>query len=265
MVQSGDALIPAGKPRRCRHCHRPIPKGASYDGVGSRCAEDAGLVPMRRGWRSRSGRQRTNRPCSTWPTGTRVRPPIGRLVQVTSGRYRPANEESHVEGLPHQGVVVDLRRRSAGQHRPSVNVDAGKEPFLLRRFRWSISALVGCLPCRALVTRTLDNLDRVGLRHTGSARSARQAATPNVFDVRGMKVAQLSYTFSFNGIERPPGQAWIANLIDPKAILAGAHRAREAGAEIVIASLHGVPSTGPRPTRARSDWPTRSSPVPTST
>lgn len=42
---SADALIPAGKPRRCRHCHRPIPKGPSYGGMGSRCAEDAGLVP----------------------------------------------------------------------------------------------------------------------------------------------------------------------------------------------------------------------------
>jgi poly-gamma-glutamate capsule biosynthesis protein CapA/YwtB (metallophosphatase superfamily) len=88
------------------------------------------------------------------------------------------------------------------------------------------------------VARTLDHLDRVGLRHTGSARSAREAATPNVFDVHGVTVAQLSYTFSFNGIDRPPGRAWIANLIDPKAILAEAKRARAAGAEIVIASLH---------------------------
>ncbi|MDQ7905064.1 CapA family protein [Phytohabitans sp. ZYX-F-186] len=88
------------------------------------------------------------------------------------------------------------------------------------------------------VTRTLDHLDRVRLRHTGSARSAKEAATPNVFDVRGVTVAQLSYTFSFNGIDRPPGQAWIANLIDPKAILAEAKRARAAGAEIVIVSLH---------------------------
>ncbi|MCW6003352.1 CapA family protein [Micromonospora sp. CPCC 205371] len=88
------------------------------------------------------------------------------------------------------------------------------------------------------VTRTLDHLDRVGLHHTGSARSAQEAATPNIIDVFGVKIAQLSYTFSFNGIERPPGQPWIANLIDPEAILAEARRAKSAGAEIVIASLH---------------------------
>ncbi|MEH1124194.1 CapA family protein [Micromonospora sp. CPCC 206061] len=88
------------------------------------------------------------------------------------------------------------------------------------------------------VTRTLDNLDRVGLRHTGSARSAREAATPNILEVGDVKVAQLSYTFSFNGIERPPSQPWIANLIDLNAILAEARRAKNDGAEIVIASLH---------------------------
>lgn len=88
------------------------------------------------------------------------------------------------------------------------------------------------------VARTLDHLDRVGLRHTGSARSAREAGIPNVFRVRGVTVAHLSYTFSFNGIDRPRGRAWIANLIDPKAILAEAKRARAAGAEIVIASMH---------------------------
>jgi Bacterial capsule synthesis protein PGA_cap len=86
--------------------------------------------------------------------------------------------------------------------------------------------------------RTLDNLDRVGLRHSGSARSAVEAATPNVFTVRGVKIAQLSYTFSFNGIERPPGKPWIANLIDPAKIRAEARAAKQAGAEIVILSMH---------------------------
>lgn len=88
------------------------------------------------------------------------------------------------------------------------------------------------------VTRTLDNLDRVGLRHTGSARSAAEAARPNIIDVGGVKVAQLSYALSFNGIPLPAGKPWAANLIDRDAILAAAHGARAAGAEIVILSMH---------------------------
>ncbi|QRP44676.1 CapA family protein [Amycolatopsis sp. FDAARGOS 1241] len=88
------------------------------------------------------------------------------------------------------------------------------------------------------ITRTLDKLDAVGLKHTGSARSAAEAAKPLILDVHGVRVAQLSYAFGFNGIERPAGKPWLANEIDADSILAAAHAAREAGAQVVIASLH---------------------------
>ncbi|MFE9656844.1 CapA family protein [Micromonospora sp. NPDC006431] len=88
------------------------------------------------------------------------------------------------------------------------------------------------------ITRTLNNLDRVGLRHAGTARSAEEAARTNILDVAGVKVAQLSYALSFNDIPLPAGRPWAANLIDRDAILAAAHRARAAGAEIVILSMH---------------------------
>ncbi|GAB2945676.1 CapA family protein [Micromonospora polyrhachis] len=87
------------------------------------------------------------------------------------------------------------------------------------------------------IARTLDNLDRVGLRHTGTARDQVEANRPNVIDVAGVKVAQLSYTFSFNGIPRPQGKEWSANLIDRDTILDEARRARQQGAEIVILSV----------------------------
>ena len=88
------------------------------------------------------------------------------------------------------------------------------------------------------VVRTLDHLDRVGVAHTGTARHPREAATLNVVTVKGVRVAHLSYTFSFNGIPLPEGRPWMANLIDPAAIRAEARRARNAGAEIVIVSMH---------------------------
>ncbi|MFG3417820.1 CapA family protein [Micromonospora sp. NPDC048063] len=88
------------------------------------------------------------------------------------------------------------------------------------------------------IARTLDNLDRVGLRHTGTARTAAESQRPNVMDVGGVKIGHLSYTLSFNDIPLPPGRPWAANLIDADAILAEARRARVAGAEIVILSMH---------------------------
>ena len=88
------------------------------------------------------------------------------------------------------------------------------------------------------VYRTLDALDAAGLHHAGSYRDATSQQNPNIVDVNGVKVAQLSYTFGFNGLQRPAGKGWIANLIDPAAIIAEAKRARVAGAQIVVVSTH---------------------------
>ena len=88
------------------------------------------------------------------------------------------------------------------------------------------------------VVRTLDKLDAVGIRHAGAARSAAEAKRVNLLEVRGAKVAQLSYSYGFNGKLRPKDKPWLANLIDAAAIRAEAKRARDAGAEVVIASLH---------------------------
>ena len=88
------------------------------------------------------------------------------------------------------------------------------------------------------VSRTLQGLDTVGLRHTGSARSAAEAASPNIIVVKGVRVAQLSYSYGFNGTSVPANQPWLANQIDPDAILAAARQAKQAGADVVIVSLH---------------------------
>ena len=89
------------------------------------------------------------------------------------------------------------------------------------------------------VKRTLDELDAAGLRHTGSARSAAEAARPLIVTTRnGVRIGQLAYAFGFNGIPKPAGEPWIANEIDVPAILAAAHRLKQAGAQIVVLSMH---------------------------
>jgi poly-gamma-glutamate synthesis protein (capsule biosynthesis protein) len=89
------------------------------------------------------------------------------------------------------------------------------------------------------VVRTLDELDAAGLKHTGSARTAAEAARPLIITTaNGVKVAQLAYSFDFNGIAVPAGKPWLANRIDVPAILAAAHRAKKAGADIVVLSMH---------------------------
>lgn len=88
------------------------------------------------------------------------------------------------------------------------------------------------------IRRTLDALDAAGVAHSGTHRSAAEHATPTIVTAKGVRVGLLSYTFSFNGLIRPPDKPWLANDLNAAAILAEAGRVRAAGAEIVIVSLH---------------------------
>ncbi|MBW5423809.1 CapA family protein [Streptomyces sp. BG9H] len=88
------------------------------------------------------------------------------------------------------------------------------------------------------VTRTLNTLDKAGLRHTGSARSAAEGDKPLITEVKGVKVGQIAFAFGFNGREVPKDKPWIVNQNDFDAIAAAEKKARKAGAEVVILSIH---------------------------
>ncbi|MGQ0773596.1 MAG: CapA family protein [Pseudonocardiales bacterium] len=91
---------------------------------------------------------------------------------------------------------------------------------------------------RGGVRRTLDALDAAGLAHTGSARSAQEAARPLILDLGVARVAHVSFTYGFNGLKLPADAPWLANTLDPAAVLRAARAAKQAGADVVIASLH---------------------------
>jgi poly-gamma-glutamate capsule biosynthesis protein CapA/YwtB (metallophosphatase superfamily) len=89
------------------------------------------------------------------------------------------------------------------------------------------------------VQRTLRELDRAGIKHAGTARSASEASRVNMVNVKGVKVAQLSYTYGTNGISGLTGQPWLVNSdLDAKRIISDARWARRKGANVVILSMH---------------------------
>lgn len=88
------------------------------------------------------------------------------------------------------------------------------------------------------ISRTLGALDRAGVKHVGSARSAEEDARPALLDAGGAKVAQLAYSYDTNGRPLPQGQPWAVDLIDEDRILADSRAARAAGADVVVVSLH---------------------------
>ncbi len=89
------------------------------------------------------------------------------------------------------------------------------------------------------VVRTLDQLDRAGLEHVGTYRSAQERTTPLVVDIQGIDVGFLNYTEYLNGLVVPPEhEAYGVNMLDIDVVAEDAARARLYGADIVIALLH---------------------------
>ncbi|MGW1885627.1 CapA family protein [Streptomyces sp. NPDC001970] len=101
------------------------------------------------------------------------------------------------------------------------------------------------------VVRTLDAMDAAGLKHTGSFRNAAEAAKTAIVDVKGVKVAQISYAFGFNGFEIPEDKPWLVNQTDFKAIAAAEKKARKDGADVVILSIHWGREHWPNPSRSQ--------------
>jgi poly-gamma-glutamate capsule biosynthesis protein CapA/YwtB (metallophosphatase superfamily) len=89
---------------------------------------------------------------------------------------------------------------------------------------------------RAGVRSTILALERAGLRHTGTARSRREASRILLLDVKGLRVAILAATYATNGLPLP--DPWSVKLIRPTQIIRNARRARRLGAELVIVNLH---------------------------
>jgi 2',3'-cyclic-nucleotide 2'-phosphodiesterase (5'-nucleotidase family) len=87
------------------------------------------------------------------------------------------------------------------------------------------------------IEATLNEFDALGLGQAGMARTPDEIE-PKVFDVKGIKVTHLSYTYGFNGISAPNGETWRSALIDPTRIIADAQKARDLGAHVVVVSMH---------------------------
>jgi poly-gamma-glutamate synthesis protein (capsule biosynthesis protein) len=91
------------------------------------------------------------------------------------------------------------------------------------------------------VVRTLDALDAAGIGHAGTYRTPADSTRPQILDVGGVKVAHIAAAYGLNGGPPSPGRRFAVDLErvpDVPGLLAAARRARAAGAQVVVASLH---------------------------
>ncbi|MFP5368838.1 MAG: CapA family protein, partial [Actinomycetes bacterium] len=86
------------------------------------------------------------------------------------------------------------------------------------------------------VHRTLDELDRAGLEHTGSYRTPAEASEPLILETGKARIALITGTYALNGLA-PDFPAQVDQL-DPSVMINKARLAREAGADVVLAAVH---------------------------
>jgi hypothetical protein len=88
------------------------------------------------------------------------------------------------------------------------------------------------------VRKTIENILNNGLSYTGTFLSEEDKEKVRVFNLYGISVAIIAYTYGTNGIPLPRGKDYIINLIDDNTFKEDISGARAQGAEIVIVHFH---------------------------
>lgn len=140
---------------------------------------------------------------------------------------RVANLEATHAGKPYKGYP----RFSAPDELSQSIVNAGFNVILTANNHSCDGGKLG-------ITRTLDVLDELGVKHTGTFRSKeeRDSLYPLMMEQNGVKVAILNYTYGTNGLS--VDAPLIVNYIDSNVIKEDIRRAKELHADYIVCTMH---------------------------
>lgn len=88
------------------------------------------------------------------------------------------------------------------------------------------------------LAHTVQTLRDKGLHPIGTADTAEAAAALTVVEKNGIAGAFLSYTYGTNGIPVPEDKPYAIQLMDDKRMTAEIRKAKQAGVDVVVVSLH---------------------------
>lgn len=88
------------------------------------------------------------------------------------------------------------------------------------------------------IESTIDYLDKAELYHTGTYKTPEAQAETTIVDIKGLKVAFLSFTYGTNGIPIPSGREYCINLIDDNFIVDRLNSAKEKNPDIICVFMH---------------------------
>ncbi len=147
--------------------------------------------------------------------------------EIKAADYAVVNLECPLGGTPYSGY-------------PAFSApDAFARQLSDSGFDLLLTANNHCLDRRdAGLRRTIATLDDMKIAHTGTflSQQHRREVSPMIVDVKGLRIAMLSYTYGTNGI--PIQGSVVVNCIDRKSIAADIDAARAQGAQAVCVNLH---------------------------
>lgn len=88
------------------------------------------------------------------------------------------------------------------------------------------------------ISNTIDELDKVGLLHTGTYKTEEDASKLLVTEVKGIKIGIVAYSYGTNGIAVPKGKKYCINLINDEKIVSDLEKMKEENVDLIIAIMH---------------------------
>lgn len=86
------------------------------------------------------------------------------------------------------------------------------------------------------LVRTLDQLDKRGILHTGTYKTKEDSETILIVNKKGIKIAILAYSYGTNG--QPMEEPYMVNLLKLNRMLEDVNKAKELKPDVIIAYLH---------------------------
>lgn len=103
------------------------------------------------------------------------------------------------------------------------------------------------------ILKTIDEIQKRNLNYVGTYKSQQDQDSVRIFNIKGINVAILSYSYGTNGNPIPKGKDYLINLIDEKLIKEDINSAKQLRADLIIVHLHFGEEYKREPVRFQSD------------
>lgn len=103
------------------------------------------------------------------------------------------------------------------------------------------------------ILKTIDEIQKRNLNYVGTYKSQQDRDSVRIFNIKGINVAILAYSYGTNGNPIPMGKDYLINLIDEKLIEKDINSSKQLRADVIIVHLHFGEEYKREPVKFQSD------------